>query len=246
MEDCKTLKNLIKRSFFISSTTTSLDSELDHIKKVFSELNDYPPKLVEEIIKNERSYQQEQLHQATSTDGAAADEEARPSEEEKPVTITLNLPYAGDTGEKLISKVKNYVSNTVNKVKMKVSVCAVYNATRLGSSFNIKDEINFEHQHNVVYHAVCPNRKCTSHYTGQTKCRIQKRASQHHGTDKNSHLVKHAQETKHKRVDLKDFEIIGKGYRTDFTRKISESLLIKKLEPYLNIQKDAYKLSLFN
>ena len=54
-----------------------------------------------------------------------------------------------------------YVSNTVNKVKMKVSVCAVYKATRLGSSFNIKDKINFEHQHNVVYHAVYPNRKCT-------------------------------------------------------------------------------------
>ena len=56
-----TLKSLIKRAFLVSSTTTSLDSELDHIKKVFSELNDYPPKLVEEIIKNERRYRQEQL-----------------------------------------------------------------------------------------------------------------------------------------------------------------------------------------
>ena len=239
-----TLKSLIKRAFLVSSTTTSLDSELDHIKKVFSELNDYPPKLVVEIIKNERRYQQEQLRQATSTDEAPSYEQS--SDEEKPVTMTLNLPYAGDKGEKLVSKVQKYIANTVNKAKKKVSVNAVYKATRLGSKFNIKDKINFEHQHNVVYHAECPNRKCTSHYTGQTKCRIQKRSSQHHGKDKKSHLVKHAQGTKHKRVSLKDFKIIGKGYRTNFTRVISESLLIKKLKPDLNVQKDSYKLSLFN
>ena len=48
------------------------------------------------------------------------------------------------------------------------------------------------------------------------------------------------------RVWLKDFKIIGSGYKSDFKRRISESLHIKKLKPDLNIQKDAYKLSLFN
>ena len=139
----------------------------------------------------------------------------------------------------LISKVKKYVSNTVNKVKKKVKVCAVYKATRLGTRFNIKDKIDFKNKHNVVYQVDCPNRKCTSRYIGETKRRIQKRSSEHHGTDKQSHLVKHATETKHKKVCIKDFKIIGKSYRTDFTRKISESLLIKELKPDLNIQKDS-------
>ena len=150
-------------------------------------MNDYPPKLVEEIIKNERRYQQDQLCQATSTDEASSDEQS--SDEEKPVTMTLNLPYAGDKGEKLVSKVQKYIANTVNKTKKKVSVNAVYTATRIGSKFNIKDKIHFEHQHNVVYHAECPNRKCTSHYTGQTRCRIQKRSSSTMGKTRNHILL---------------------------------------------------------
>ena len=228
----------------LSSNTESLNSELEHIKNTFSDKNDYPLKLVEEIIKNERNYQQQKLQQSEISDDAH--EEIANSEIEKPATLTLNLPYAGDKGEKLISKVKKYVCNTVNKNKKKVSVNAIYKAKRLGSKFNIKDPIKFEHQHNVVYHTNCPNRKCKSHYGGQTKCRIGKRAAEHCGKDRNSHLYKHAQQTKHKKVNVNDFKIIGKGYRSDFTRRISESLHIKKLKPDLNIQKDSYKLSLFN
>ena len=237
-----TLKSLVKRAFLVSSNTESLNCELDHIKTTLSDKNDYPPKLIEEIVKNERNYHQQQLQQAVTS--VETDEEN--AEEEKPASLTLNLPYAGDKGEKLISKVKKYESNTVNKSKKIISVSTIYKATRLGSKFNIKDQIKLEHQHNVVYHTECPNRKCKSHYTGQTKCRVGKRASQHNGKDKKSHLFKHAQETKHKRVKVNDFNIIGKGYRSDFTRRISESLLIKKLKPDLNIQKDSYKLSLFN
>ena len=122
----------------------------------------------------------------------------------------------------------------------------IYTGTKLGSRFNIKDKIKFQHQHNVVYHAVCPNAKCTSHYTGQTKCRIMKRAKEHQGTDKKSHLTIHAKKTKHKKVNISSFEILGKGYRSDFTRKISESLFVKELKSNLNVQKDSYKLSLFN
>ena len=76
---------------------------------------------------------------------------------------------------------------------------------------------------NVVYHTSCPNKKYTSHYRGQTKCRIGKRALQHNKLDKNSHLLKHANKTKHKRVWLEDFKIIGCGYRSDFKRRISSS-----------------------
>ena len=68
----------------------------------------------------------------------------------------LYLPYAGDEGEKVVSKMRKYISNTVNKVKKKVSVSAVYKASKLGSRFNIKDKIAFKNRHNVLYHAHCP------------------------------------------------------------------------------------------
>ena len=41
-------------------------------------------------------------------------------------------------------------------------------------------------------------------------------------------------------------KIIGKGYRTNFKRFISEALFIKELKPDLNVQKEAYKVKLFN
>ena len=67
----------------------------------------------------------------------------------------------------------------------------------------------------------------------------------HNKKDKNSHLLKHAKSKKHKRVSLPDFKILNSGYTTDFKRKISESLYIKKHKPEINIQKDAYILKLF-
>ena len=144
-----------------------------------------------------------------------------------------------------MKKVTKFVSQTVNKAQKKVAMQTIYRAKRLGSNFNIKDKILFQHQHNVVYHSKCPNKKCRLHYGGETKCRIERRSNQH-GKDLSSHLFKHAQKTKHKKVNINSFQIIGKGNRSNFSRKISESLFIKKLQPDINVQKDSYNLSLFN
>ena len=141
---------------------------------------------------------------------------------------------------------QRFIINKINKEKKIVSISTIYRSSKLSSRFSLKDKTNIEHMHNVVYHAKCSNKKCHSHYGGQTKCRIKKRVLQHRNTDRNSHLFKHAENTKHKRVDIDDFKILGKGYSSDFKRKISEALFIKKHTPDLNIQKDSYKLSLFN
>ena len=242
-----TLKSLIKRAFLISSTRIALDNELAHIQKVFCDLNDYPPKLVETIVKNETSN-----HRIQEADGALPrslddTEESTDSntEEEQPTAVTLHLPYAGVEGSAMISKLQKSISNTVNKTQKKVKVGTVYKATKLGSRFNLKDKIAFENQHNLTYQGGCPNKKCISNYVGQTKCRLEKRGGQH-ATDQQSHIFKHSKKTKHRKIRLTDFKIIGKGYRSDFTRKISEALFIKELKPDLNVQKESYKLSLFN
>ena len=39
---------------------------------------------------------------------------------------------------------------------------------------------------------------------------------------------------------------LGQRYKTNFRRKISEALFIKETKPDLNVQKESYKLLLFN
>ena len=143
----------------------------------------------------------------------------------------------------MIRKLKqNIEKNTKNKIKVRVT----YTPCKLGSKFQVKDKTKFEHQHNVTYHINCANKKCCSHYTGQTRGRIMKRTLQHNSKDNASHILQHSKKTKHRRVTLKDVKILGKGYKSNFKRRISEALFVKELKPDLNKQKDAFKLKLYN
>ena len=158
-----------------------------------------------------------------------------------PTIVTLSLPYAGQKGESIINKMRKTIKNEIlNNNNTKVQT--IYNTKKLGSKFTIKDQVKEQHQHNLVYHAKCPDSQCDSNYIGQTKCRLLKRVIQHNKTDKKSHLLIHANIANHHRVWLDDFEIIGKGYNSNFKRHISEALFIKDL----NVQKDAYRLNLYN
>ena len=58
-----TLKSLIRRAFLVSSKPESLNAELIHLKDAFCEKNDYPRKLVEQIIENERISQQTDIQE---------------------------------------------------------------------------------------------------------------------------------------------------------------------------------------
>ena len=229
-----TLKCLIKRALLISSTESALKIELSHIRNVFATINQYPQKLIDEIITAE-----EDKHNDTR-------QTKEVNNKEEAEIITLNLPYAGRSGENIITKMKKNIAKVVKKENKNINMRIVYQATKLGARFPVKDKTKPQHMHNVVYKAKCPNTKCKSHYNGQTRCRLGKRIIQHNKTDKKSHILKHAKATRHRRVWVNDFKIIGKGYKSNFKRKISEAIFIKKNKPDLNVQKDAYKLSLFN
>ena len=157
--------------------------------------------------------------------------------------IAINLPYGGEQGENLIRKL---TVDLKKKLGETVNFRITYKACKLSSKFPTKDKTKLEHLHNVTYYINCPTDKCTASYGGQTKRRIQKRTEEHSKTDNNSHILQHSKNMGHKRVELKDVQILGKRYTTDFRRKISESLYIKEMKPTLNKQNDAYKLKLFN
>ena len=65
----------------------------------------------------------------------------------------------------------------------------------------------------ITHHGKCHDKSCSSHYGGQTKCRVEKRVIQHNRKDINSHLLKHANEMGHERVWLEDFNPISPGQR---------------------------------
>ena len=242
-----TLKSLVKRAVMVSSTQSAMKKEIEHLKKVFTGFNDYPEKVVDSVIENELQKTRETEEVETVDEDATnetVDEDA--TNETKSVTATLSLPYAGAKGEQLMRKMKRMIDSVGKKPDEERNIRVIYKAKRLGTKFPVKDKTPKEHLHNVVYHAECPNKKCKSKYTGETRCRTQKRVIQHNKKDKKSHLLLHAKKTKHRRVWMKDFKILGSGYSSNFKRKISESLFIKKLKPDLNVQKESLKLSLYN
>ena len=153
----------------------------------------------------------------------------------------MTLPYKGKEGENIIKKMNKELKNVIQS---NIKLLITFKSRKLESFFGVKDKTNPKHKHNIVYMGSCPD--CKKKYIGETKCRFEKRIIEHNKRDKNSHLLKHSNESKHKRVWLNDFTILGNGFSSNFKRKISESLLIKEHKPELNVQKDSYILKLFN
>lgn len=232
-----TLRNLLKRAITICSNPDVLEKEVNHLKKVFCETNQYPYKVVGDIIDDEIKKQRE-----TSEEEKHEEKERTTNLDDKKLLI-LNLPYNGQKGQSLINKFKKELNKKLgDQVKLRVT----YKSTKLNSRFQLKDKTKIDHLQNVTYKIKCPNIRCESNYVGQTKCRIAKRVLEHNSRDKSSHVLSHSRENKHRRVWLNDVTILSKGYTNNFKRKISESLFIKELRPDLNKQKDSYKLKLFN
>ena len=166
-----TVRSLVKRAFTICSDETLLLTELQHLKSVFTKYNNYSPNVIDHII-------QKESNNSTPTNSTPAVETNQPP----PTIVSLFLPYAGQKGNNLITKMKKIINSTIpdtNNTKMQT----IYTTKKLGSRFPVKDQIKHQHQHNLVYHAICPEPQCTSHYTGQTKCRLLKRTIQHNNTN---------------------------------------------------------------
>ena len=194
--------------------------------------NDYPIQIVNQIIKEETEF----------NSSCEADTNKLETKVEQNV-VTLCLPYMGGNGEKVLNKMRKSFNR---RLKDKLNLQIIYNSKKLSEAFSLKDNTALKHQHNVVYYAKCPNKKCTSTYIGETKRRLEVRVIDHNKRDKKSHLHVHAENTRHKRIWMDNFKVLGNGYKSDFKRRISEAIYIRRLNPDLNKKKEAYKLSLFH
>ena len=134
-----------------------------------------------------------------------------------------------------------------NKLPKDVKIKTCYTGKRSSSFFQTKDKTRKEHEHDLVYHAKCPNEECTDDYIGEIARRIAERVKDHRGRDHSSHLFKHSLEKDHTEVELNDFKIIARNYKNNNRkRKVSEALLIKRYRPTLNKQDQSIPLKLLN
>ena len=105
----------------------------------------------------------------------------------------------------------------------------------------------FEHKHDIIYVAPCPEDNCSENYIGESGRRISERIIDHNSRDQKSHIFRHSSGKCRQHFHTNSFKIIGNGFKNNsFKRKVSKALLIKQIKPSLNVQEKSIELKLFN
>ena len=78
------------------------------------------------------------------------------------------MPYQGDKGCNIIKSMNKCVNKLLpNNTKIEMA----FKSTKLSSCFNVKDKIDFEHNHDLIY-AKYPEPSCFDDYVGESAGRI--------------------------------------------------------------------------
>ena len=75
------------------------------------------------------------------------------TDEETEETYMLILPYKGEQGDRPPRNINREINHQLPENK---EVQIIYAGTKLGSKTNIKDVIDKEHQHDLIYSVKCP------------------------------------------------------------------------------------------
>ena len=100
-----TLRNIIKRAKSINSSELLLRNEISYLRHIFTEDNDFPLKVVNNIIDQKLS----QLVQPETT---------KPQSKETQQTLQLMVLYSGNQGHKLLSEMKKELKKHYQKMKI--------------------------------------------------------------------------------------------------------------------------------
>ena len=95
-----TLRNLKKREKSISSSELLLRNQISYLRCIFTEYNDFPVKVVNNIIDEELSQ-------------SAQQETTKPQSKETQ-KLQLMVPHSGNHGNKLLSKMKKQLNIRIN------------------------------------------------------------------------------------------------------------------------------------
>ena len=117
------------------------------MRKLFIEINDYPSKTVENIIKNELEKENVDITNEPQTNTTDNSE----------TKLQLFLPFSGKQGIQLLSKMKKQLKK---RIPSNVKTWITYQGTKLSTQFPVKGRTKFEHRQNVVYFNRCPSASC--------------------------------------------------------------------------------------
>ena len=154
------------------------------------------------------------------------------------------LSYQGNKGCNIIKSTDKHVNKLLpNNTKIELA----FKSTKLSNCFNVKDKIDFEHNHDLIYHGKCPEPTCIDNYVGESARLITERIKGHNSREHTSQVWNHSIEKSNNSVNTIDFKIIDKNFHNNKRkRKIAEELWIKDLRPTLSTQQKSIQLKLFN
>ena len=99
------------------------------------------------------------------------------------IVNTLKLPYQGDHKANLIKSIKESSNKSLPET---LDARIILTGTRLSSQFNIKNDTNKQHKHDLVYFTSSPSRSCTDIYIGETARHLSERVVYHTGRNTKS------------------------------------------------------------
>ena len=85
-----------------------------------------------------------------------------------------------------------------------------YTGKKLSTCFNVKDKTVFNHEHDIVYYAKCPEESCSYVHVGQSGRRVLERVKDHNGRHTSSYIFKHSVAVDHQFVSCDDLRIFGR------------------------------------
>ena len=223
----KSTLNLLDRRFI---------ENLNHIQKVFFEINNFPPWVIKQIFAEaEQKYKHQNIEDKDSNVINIKSGNKR---------HLLVLPYQDEQGSRLVKSLKRSITKLLSKA---TQLEFGFTGSKLSTHFQIKDKAEFEHNHDVVYLGTCLENNCSDNYVSESARHISERIIDHNGRNQNSHFFKHSCIKNHPNTSKTDFQIISSGFKNNYCRrKIAEALLIKQIKPSLNVQEKSYELKLFN
>ena len=228
-----TLKTLVQRRHINCSTEKHLKEELNHIRKTFNEINNYPHWVITKVFK--------EIKEMTPSEKEI---QVKEDENTSIKNHKLVLPYQGEKRIHTVNSMRRYVNKTLPK---NVKVQTAFTGKRLRSCFKIKDGTKFEHQHDVIYQVKCSVENFWDDYTGKSARHIIERVRDYGGRDTKSHVLEHSSEKEHVEVTKEDFKIISSNFKNNrLKRKIPKVLLIKQKRPSLNVQDQSVELKLLS
>ena len=128
----------MRRALTICSYAQAIEDEINHLTNVFCNVNQYPRKVVESVIIEEK--------EKHTKEEIIEDKNGDQNKSEKTV-IVLSLPYGGEKGEKLI---KRFTKGCNKKLNENTKIQVPYKSSKLSERFQVKERTKLEHRHNVM------------------------------------------------------------------------------------------------